>query len=61
MMAHSYDHVFTAVLENGLFKIVHKATGKTVYHGGGTYTNFSIATSVPDDGTLLQLYLKDNN
>lgn len=56
----SYDPVFTVTAENGLFRIVHKATGKTVYHGGGTYTNFSCASTVPDDGTLVQLYLKDS-
>lgn len=56
----SYSHTFTAELSGDLFKIVHKDTGKTIYHGGGTYTNFSCASSVPADGTLLQLYLKDN-
>ena len=56
----SFDHTFTAELSGGLFKISHKSTGKTIYHGGGTYTNFSCASSVPADGTLLQLYLKDN-
>ncbi len=56
----SYDHTFTAELANGLFKISHKTTGKTIYHGGGTYTNFSCSSTVPADGTLLQLYLKDN-
>ena len=55
-----YDYTFTAEFVNGLFKIVHKTTGKTIYHGGGTYTNFSCGSSVPEDGTLLQLYLKDN-
>ena len=56
----NFDHTFTAELANGLFKISHKATGKTIYHGGGTYTNFSCSATVPSDGTLLQLYLKDN-
>ena len=56
----SFDHTFTAELSGDLFKISHKSTGKTIYHGGGTYTNFSCASSVPADGTLLQLYLKDN-
>jgi hypothetical protein len=56
----SYDHTFTASVEGGLFKIVHKSTGKIVYHGGGTYTNFSCATTVADGGTFLQLYLKDS-
>ena len=56
----SFDHTFTAELSGGLFKISHKSTGKTIYHGGGTYTNFSCSTTVPADGTLLQLYLKDN-
>jgi len=55
-----YDYTFTAELVDGLFKIVHKTTGKTIYHGGGTYTNFSCSSTVPSDGTLLQLYLKDN-
>ena len=56
----NFDHTFTAELANGLFKISHKTTGKTIYHGGGTYTNFSCSATVPSDGTLLQLYLKDN-
>lgn len=56
----SFDPVFTATAEDGLFKIVHKATGKTIYHGGGTYTNFSCATTVAEGGTFLQLYLKDS-
>ena len=56
----NFDPVFTAELADGLFKIVHKNTGKTIYHGGGTFTNFSCATTVPEDGTLLQLYLKAN-
>ncbi len=56
----SFDHTFTAELSGDLFKISHKSTGKTIYHGGGTYTNFSCSTTVPADGTLLQLYLKDN-
>ena len=56
----TYDHTFTATLEDGLFKIVHKSTGKIVYHGGGTYTNFSCATTVAEGGTFLQLYLKDS-
>lgn len=55
-----FDPVFTATAEDGLFKIVHKATGKTIYHGGGTYTNFSCATTVAEGGTFLQLYLKDS-
>ena len=56
----NFDHTFTAELSGGLFKISHKSTGKTIYHGGGTYTNFSCSATVPADGTLLQLYLKDN-
>ena len=56
----SFDHTFTAELSGGLFKISHKSTGKTIYHGGGTYTNFSCSATVPADGALLQLYLKDN-
>ncbi len=56
----NYDHTFTAELSGELFKIVHKSTSKTIYHGGGTYTNFSCSATVPADGTLLQLYLKDN-
>lgn len=56
----NFDPVFTATLEGGLFKIAHKTTGKTIYHGGGTYTNFSCSSTVPADGTFLQLYLKDN-
>jgi len=56
----SYSHTFTAELSGELFKISHKETGKTIYHGGGTYTNFSCSANVPSDGTLLQLYLKDN-
>ena len=57
----NYDHTFTASVEGGLFKIVHKSTGKTIYHGGSTYTNFSCSATVPSDGTFLQLYLKDSN
>ena len=53
-----YDPVFTADVTDGHFKFVHKATGKTIYHGGGTYTNFSCASSVPEDGTLILLYKK---
>ena len=56
----NFDPVFTATLDGGLFKIAHKTTGKTIYHGGGTYTNFSCSSTVPADGTFLQLYLKDN-
>ena len=56
----NFDHTFTAELSGDLFKISHKSTGKTIYHGGGTYTNFSCSATVPADGTLLQLYLKDN-
>ena len=43
----NFDHTFTAELSGGLFKISH-------------YTNFSCSATVPADGTLLQLYLKDN-
>lgn len=54
-----FDHTFTvAFLNDGTAKIVHKATSKTFYHGGGTFTNFSCASSVPDDGTMLILFSK---
>ena len=54
----SYDHVFTATQADGLFTVVHAATKKTIYHGGGTYTNFSCASSVPTDGTMILLFSK---
>ena len=54
----SYDPVFTATYTDGLFKIAHKATNKIIYHGGGTYTNFSCSATVPEDASLLQLYTK---
>ncbi len=54
-----FDHTFTVeFLNDGTAKIVHKETSKTVYHGGGTYTNFSCSSSVPDDGTMLILFSK---
>ena len=54
----SYDPVFTVDVADGVFTIAHKATKKTIYHGGGNYTNFSCASSVPEDGALIQLYQK---
>lgn len=54
----SFDPVFTVDVADGVFTIAHKATKKTLYHGGGTYTNFSCSTTVPDDGTLIYLYQK---
>lgn len=54
----SFDPVFTVDVADGVFTIAHKATKKTIYHGGGTYTNFSCSTTVPDDGTLIYLYQK---
>jgi len=54
----SYDHVFTVSYSDNQFKIAHKSTGKTIYHGGGTYTNFSCSKTVPDDGTMPMIFGK---
>lgn len=54
----SYDHVFTVSYSDNQFKIAHKSTGKTIYHGGGTYTNFSCSMTVPDDGTMPMIFGK---
>lgn len=56
----SFDKVFTYTYSDGLFKIVHKSTNKTIYHGGGTYTNFSCGTAIAEGGTLLMLFSKSN-
>ena len=56
----SFDKVFTYTYADGLFKIVHKSTNKTIYHGGGTYTNFSCGTAIAEGGTLLMLFSKSN-
>lgn len=56
----SFDKVFTYTYADGLFKFVHKSTNKTIYHGGGTYTNFSCAKEIAEGGTLLMLFSKSN-
>ncbi len=53
----SYDHTFSITANtDGTFTIVHSQTSKTMYHGGGTYTNFSLVSSVPDDGLYPMLF-----
>lgn len=55
----SYPHTFTvAFREDGTITMVHAETAKTFYHGGGTYTNFSLVTTVPDDGVYPSLFEK---
>lgn len=54
-----YSHTFTVEFrEDGTFTMVHAETAKTFYHGGGTYTNFSLVTTVPNDGVYPSLFEK---
>ena len=46
-----YNHTFTVSFnDNGTVKIQYPLYGRTIYHGGGTFTNFSLHTDVPEDG-----------
>ncbi len=52
-----HDHVFTVVArEDGTVAIGNPKYGRTLYHGGGTYTNFSMSSKVPDDGVYPWLF-----
>ena len=55
----SYDHTFTFTpREDGTWTIYYPSLQKTFYHGGGTYTNFSLVTAVPEDAVYPMLFEK---
>ena len=55
----SFGHDFTISFNaDGTILVKHVATSKTFYHGGGTYTNFSLITTVPSDGVYPMLFEK---
>ncbi len=54
-----YEYLFTVTArEDGTVAVGNPKYGRTLYHGGGTYTNFSMSSKVPDDGVYPCLFEK---